>query len=163
MPLKLSVTISKKLGLPAYSSLGASCSVEVELDQSLIFTSVPLFHERVEQVYAVCRDAVGRELARQQGQTPVSDGQGAAKVPADSSNGHTEHRASQKQINYVKQLATQIQGLGARRLEELVDEMFGSPLAELSTSAASELINRLKRIKNGEIDLAALINGHSAD
>lgn len=44
MPLKLHVGISKKLGLPRYSSLGASCNVEVELDHSLLFENLEGFH-----------------------------------------------------------------------------------------------------------------------
>jgi hypothetical protein len=34
MPLRLHVGLTKKIGQPDYGSLGASCSVEVELDQS---------------------------------------------------------------------------------------------------------------------------------
>jgi hypothetical protein len=33
--LKLSVSTSKKIGLPDYGSLGASCGVELELDPRL--------------------------------------------------------------------------------------------------------------------------------
>ena len=36
MPLRLDVGVSKKLGLPAYSSIGASCNLEVELDDGLL-------------------------------------------------------------------------------------------------------------------------------
>jgi len=36
MPLKLNVGVSKKLGLPEYSSVGASCNVEVELDSTML-------------------------------------------------------------------------------------------------------------------------------
>jgi len=36
MPLKLHVSFTKKVGLPEYSSLGAACGVELELDQSLL-------------------------------------------------------------------------------------------------------------------------------
>ena len=36
MPLRLNVGVSKKLGLPGYSSIGASCNLEVELENGLL-------------------------------------------------------------------------------------------------------------------------------
>jgi hypothetical protein len=36
MPLKLNVGVSKKLGMPEYSSVGAACNLEVELDSGLL-------------------------------------------------------------------------------------------------------------------------------
>ena len=67
MPLKLNVGLSKKIGQPDYGSLGASCHVEVELDQALVFDDVDEFHDRAKRVFAACRQAVQDELARQQG------------------------------------------------------------------------------------------------
>ncbi len=49
MPLTLNVGVSKKLGLPDYGSIGATCNVAVELDQSLIFGDLDGFHQRVRQ------------------------------------------------------------------------------------------------------------------
>jgi hypothetical protein len=165
MPLKLNVGLSKKVGQPEYSSLGASCHVEVVLDQSLVFDDLDDFHERVNQVFAACRQAVQDELARQQVVAHVQDAAGQAKstAPAASqSNGHNGHRASQKQLDYAQQLAGQIRGLGIRRLESLATRMFNKPLAELSSLDASGLIDVLKDIKAGRIDLAAALSEAAA-
>jgi len=66
LPLTLNVGLSKKIGQPDYSSLAASCHVEVELDQSLIFHDLEEFHASVSSIFAACRQAVSDELARQQ-------------------------------------------------------------------------------------------------
>lgn len=162
MPLKLNVGISKKVGLPGYSSLGASCNVEVELDHALLFENLEGFHQRVKQAYTACRHAVTHELAGQQetGAAKVLNGQAAASATSDSlSNGLHGNRASQKQIGYLKQLAGQIRGLGVRRLEKLVETMFSKPQADLSSLDASKLIDRLKDVKSGKIELATVLDG----
>lgn len=151
MPLKLNVGISRKIGQPAYGSLGASCYVEVELDQSLIFDDLDGFQERVKHAYVACRQAVSDELDRQ------SHSGGADEVAGDQANGKPHgqaqgHRASQKQLDYARQLAAQIRGLGVRRLETLASQMFAKPLADLSSLDASGLIDALKQIKAGKLD-----------
>ena len=65
MPLKLNVGLSKKVGLPDYGSLGASCSVEMELDSSLLQGKLDAFHANVQRVYGACAQAVQAELDRQ--------------------------------------------------------------------------------------------------
>ena len=64
MPMKLSIGLSKKIGLPDYGSLGASCNVELELDQALIGSDLDGFHDRVRRTFVACRQAVDDELAR---------------------------------------------------------------------------------------------------
>jgi hypothetical protein len=169
MPLKLTVGICKKIGQPDYGSLGASCNVEVELDQSLVFDDVEALQERVTLAYAACRQAVADELARQQPATngQVAGGQTASHATSSQpngaqANGNSGHRATQKQLDYAQQLASQIRGLGVRRLETLAEKMFSKPLADLSSLDASGLIDALKEIKAGKIDLAAALSGASA-
>ena len=164
MPLKLNVGFSKKIGQPDYGSLGASCHVEVELDQALVFADVDKFHDRAKRAFAACHQAVHDELARQQGFAHSQEA--GEQTKAASSNGHGNgqngHRASQKQLDYAQQLAGQVRGLGTRRLEILATQMFSKPLAELTSLDASGLIDALKDIKAGKIDLAAVLNGAAA-
>ena len=165
MPLKLNVGLSKKIGQPDYGSLGASCNVEVELDHALLASDLEGFQQRARQAFSACRQAVNDELARHTGNQPVGD---PAKTAEAAGNGHTRpatngaetsHRASRKQLDYVQQLAGQISGLGVRRLEDLAHKMFSKPLADLSSLDASGLIDTLKQIKAGHIDLEAVLGG----
>ena len=177
MPLKLNLGVSKKLGLPDYGSLGASCHLDLELDSSLIDGDLAGFHERVRRTYAACTQAVDDELARQledagpptrQTALPRSrvsaaaaHGTNGTSKTAAGKNGHPA-RATAKQRDYTQQLAGEIHGLGARRLETLSAKMFGKPLAELTSLDASGLIDTLKQIKGGQIDLEAALSGAAA-
>lgn len=179
MPMKLNVGLSKKLGLSDYGSIGASCHVELELEGSLLQSDLEAFHRHVRGAFVACRQAVQDELARHQDSAAVapaaappektstaatgsfdrrsareSNGSGSAR-----GNGNGAPHASPKQMEYLQQLARQIRGLGVRRLDGLAQKMFGKPLAALTTLDASGLIDTLKSIKAGEIDLNAVLSG----
>lgn len=169
MPLKLNVGLSKKIGLPQYGSLGATCHVEIELDRSLLDGDHDRFQQFVRQSYAACATAVNDELARQQAGVNVNGSRGrqpgdempeslphpavAAANPAEGQ----ENRISQKQRNYARQLAGQIQGIGLRRLDQVVERMFVKPLEALTSLEASSLIDTLKAVKAGSIPLEKLL------
>lgn len=162
MPLTCNVGLSKKVGLPDYGSLGATCNVQFELDGTILQTDQSAFHHKVQNAYAACAQAVNDELNRQR------DGSGDQALPKNDQVGsqpHSRatngngHRATDKQLGYARQLAGQIDGLGARQLDSVCQTMFGKPVADLSTLDASGLIDTLKQVKSGDIDLAAVLKG----
>ncbi len=177
MPLKTNVGVSRKVADNNYGSRGASVNLEVELDSSLI-QEPERFHDRIRQVFRLAQQAIDEELNRQQGSSTAShqtNGAGNGCAAQTSHNGsqtndnsqHTNGNgrngqgtiASEKQIGYARQLAKQIQGLGIRRLDSLAQKMFGKQLVALTTMDASGLIDTLKAIKAGEIDINAVLDG----
>jgi len=190
MPLRLNIGLRKKLGLPDYGSLGASCNVDIELDAALLQTDPEAFQRHARNAYDACRRAVQEELARHQAApatTPASNPSVTTTSVGGNSNGHggngngnghasgngnghtgtghngngrgNGHPASEKQMTYVRQLAGHIKGLGVRRLEALANKMFCKPVASLTSLEASGLIDALKGIKAGEIDLDTVLGG----
>jgi hypothetical protein len=187
MPLTLNVGISKKVGLPDFGSVGATCNVSVELDAALLTREPDAFQRHVRNAYAACSQAVNDELTRQTtpGMAAPSGNGGPTAAPAPNGNGHVaapvapangaagngqtsngngngngngSHGASQKQMGYVNQLARQIRGLGVRKLDSLTGKMFGKPLACLTSLDASALIDTLKAIKDGSVSLEATLS-----
>jgi hypothetical protein len=190
MPITINIGSSKKIGLPNYGSLSASCSVQLEAGHGLLEGDLTEFHRRVREAFAACRQAVEDELARQHEANPSDqaanesrptvlppqyggNGNGSGNngkghrngqnnLPnANAANGQNGHMASEKQISYAQQLAKQIHGLGIRRLETLAQKMFGKPLAAMTSFDASAFIDTLKAIKAGEINLDAVLSGAS--
>ena len=129
---------------------------------------------QIRNAYASCSQAIKEELARQQQRQPAS-GAAPAAVPSGNgdgtpaagnghSNGHSDEenaRVSQKQMDYVRQLAGQIKGLGLRRVDGLTGKMFGKPLADLSAVEAGALIDVLKDVRTGKIELKAALKERS--
>jgi hypothetical protein len=63
--LKLHAGVSKKVGLPDYSSASASCTIEAELDSSLL-NDHEGFQLVVRRAYQSCEQAVADQIARLQ-------------------------------------------------------------------------------------------------
>lgn len=177
MPLKLNVGLSKKLGLPAYSSVGASCHLESELDSTVLQADAQRFHAEAQRLFGLCRQAVEEELARE---LP------ADHQPRSSANGHMLRTAlldegshddalagpcdapgeleppiewgiSERQLSFIQDLARQIQGLGIRRLPALVALQYDKNLTELSSVEASRLIGLLRQVRGGGLSLRTLL------
>ena len=61
--LKLNAGVSKKVGLPGFSSASASCPIEAELDSSLLMDTAG-FQIVVQRAYQSCEQAVEDHIAR---------------------------------------------------------------------------------------------------
>ena len=91
MPLKLNVGVSRKLGLPNYGSVGASCNLELELDATLLERDLDAFHTQIRGAYMAAHQAVHDELARLQAastQAPTKPRARDAVNGSGAGNGH---------------------------------------------------------------------------
>ena len=161
MPLKLNVGLSRKVGEANYGSRGASVNLELELDPAVVDEPERL-HDRIRQLFGLAKDSVDEELnSSRTFPSPVNgsnnghNGNVDQQNPRSATNGYV---ASQKQIDYIQRLACGVNGLGFRQLETLVDKMFGKPVVGLTSLDASELIDCLKAINAGEINLDDALN-----
>ena len=83
--LKLHAGVSKKVGLPGFSSASASCTIEAELDGALL-NDTQGFQMVVRRAYQSCEQAVQDEIARLQGHD------GAHHDGADQATTSSQHR-----------------------------------------------------------------------
>jgi hypothetical protein len=89
--MRLNVGVSRKMGLPDYGSVGASCNLELELDAGLLERDLGSFHTQVRSDYVAAHHAVHDELARLQATNGESRQRSPSRSPrngAESRNGH---------------------------------------------------------------------------
>ena len=154
MPLTLTVGVSRKLGLPNYGSVGATCAVQLELEP-LIFYEQETLHRRIREAFDVCRRAIEEELAKSQASELLPHTEGAedcaeraAPCLADPGNS-TAPLASERQVEFMYHLARQSRALGGQRLKLLVEQLYHRPIEELTATEASRLIDLLKEVRAG--------------
>jgi hypothetical protein len=156
MSLKLVVGVSKKRGLPEYSSVGASCNVEIELETSLLPHDLDTFHQRVRAAYAACRQAVDDELGRLQAhaapwetrQAPANgparrngNSSAAARSSTRSAAGQPRRTATANQVRAIVTIARRQEA----DLPSFLRAQYGVDRPEdLSLAEASQLISRLE-------------------
>jgi hypothetical protein len=171
MPLSLNVGFNRKVGEANYGSRGASVNLEIEVESGLVREPDKL-QAKIDYLFRQAKASVDAQLngngqtqpslpvpASSNGGNGVQNGNGHAPARTNGDgHGNGSHRASEKQFNFINQLARGIRGLGVRRLESLTGKMFGKPLADLSSLDASSLIDTLKAIKDGTVSLDAALN-----
>ena len=157
--LKLHAGVSKKVGLPGFSSASASCTIEAELDSTLLQDHEG-FQVVVQRAYQSCEKAVQDQIARltsdDQPETsqhqppeivevrtaPNITGASVNRIPTNQfTNQPSPRPATASQVKAIRAIA-------ARRKIDLVGllrERFGLTTAdELGIRQASNLIDELK-------------------
>ena len=185
--LKLHAGVSKKVGLPGFSSASASCTIEAELDSSLLQDHEG-FQVVVQRAYQSCEKAVEDQIARLTSEpNDASQPQEVIEVrtsPAISGARITTNGADVRATNGAELLATNraafrdapsprpatasqvkaIRAICARRRIDLVSllrDRFGLTTAdELGIRQASNLIDELKN--DEPADGPAHTNGNGA-
>ena len=166
MPLKLNVGLSKKIGLPNYGSVGASCHVELELEQALLYHDPAEWQQKLEQAFSACREAVNQELGREStapelASQPPGDAGGVSAV--DNFSGDSRLRPS---LGFARPVTPRqlraIEGLALRQrlnLLELLENRFGKyHLESLTRSEASRLIEDLGNRSSNSQELSFVPN-----
>ena len=146
MAAKLSVGLQKKLGLPGYSSIGASCHVEFEVETSLLESNLEGFHKKVHSVYDACHQAVNEQLTRYQSTPSNLSDQSHSQLNCQTNQNPRQvsqesSRATRNQLRSIFAIARN-QGLDPL---QLVRKRFNLNLPEdLTMREASSLIDELK-------------------
>ena len=155
--LKLHAGVSKKVGLPGFSSASASCTIEAELDSSLLQDHEG-FQIVVQRAYQSCEKAVQDQITRltcddhsdasqppeivEVRTAPTITGASVNRIPTNQfSNQPSPRPATASQVKAIRAIA-------ARRKIDLVGllrDHFGLTTAdELGIRQASNLIDELK-------------------
>ena len=152
MAVTVSAGLQQKVGLPDYSSFGASCHVEFEIDRSMLDQNMDGFHQKVADAFAACRQAVNDQLAQQSGHSSPQPGNGQSNgIPHHTR--HTLHSTGGDVAGATKSQIRAIFAIARRQQvdpQSLVQERFHRDrLEDLSIREASSLIDELKSAQTG--------------
>ena len=134
--IKLNAGVSRKVGEPNYGSRGASVNVELELESAVVNDTEALY-EKIRRLFALAKHSVDEELgistsAASNG--PTSNAQ---------SNGGTRP-ATDKQKYAIAAICNEN---GFDEDQEAMG-LFSRPVSQLTLPEASQLIDRLKELRN---------------
>jgi hypothetical protein len=136
MPLKLNISLSRKVGEANYGSRGATVGLELEAEGSLIHNPDE-FYDQVAHLFTLARESADRELAR----PPAAVNNNAVRQRSTAEPSRHERIATPNQLRALMAIARRQEVDLASELRE----RFGlEGIGQLSLRQASELIDALK-------------------
>ena len=138
MAIKANVSFTQKLGQPDYGSVGAGCTLEIEMDSNLLERDPDEFRVQLELAYLTCRQAVEQQLTAFEGpQRPP------ARTNGPQSNNHAPaaRPATQSQQRALWAICNR-SGLNLEAI--CLDEYDVQRADALDIRQASALIDKLK-------------------
>lgn len=139
--LKAIVSYSKKVPVPDadFSSQGFSLSLETEVTE----TDPAAIQARLHQTFELVKASVEQELAQSKGATAPPQQQDNRPSQQSPRNNGGNEKASNKQIKFVTDLATQ-RGIALSEINADVQRKYGvGGLYDLTRKQASELLDEL--------------------
>ena len=134
--IKLNAGVSRKVGEPNFGSRGASVNVELELESSVVNDTEALY-EKIRRLFALAKHSVDEEL----GISTSAPGNG----PTSNAPANTETRlATDKQKHAIAAIC----GENGFDGDQEAMGLFGRPVSRLTLPEASQLIGRLKELRN---------------
>ena len=142
MAIKANVSFTQKLGQPDFGSVGTGCSLEVELDSTLLAKDPAQLQEQLVVAYLTCRQAVQHQL------TPFEQSENVLSLAPVHSNTNGKKRPSRPATQSQQRALWAICNHNGLNLEAACRDEFDVPAADcLSISQASSLIDKLKNEK----------------
>ena len=139
---KVTVGLQQKIGQPNFGSIGASCVVEVQLDDHEA-SDADAINQRIRQAFARCRRSLDEELQQAKSAAPVVQSpvsQGPPRTSAGSA-GRGHRPATEKQIRAIQTICSK---QGIMLASELEARFQVTTPDRLSIGQASTLIDALK-------------------
>ena len=138
MAIKAPVSFTQKLGQPDYGSVGAGCTLEIELDASLLERDPDEVRGQLGLAYLTCRQVVEQQLAAfQNPQRPP--------VRANGKQGNNHASPSRPATQSQQRALWAICHQSGLNLAAVCRDEFDVPDADcLSIAQASVLIDKLK-------------------
>ena len=134
--IKLNAGVSRKVGEPNYGSRGASVNVELELESSVVNDTEALY-EKIRRLFALAKRSVDEELG--------ISASAPSNGPTSSTTSNGEPRPATDKQKYA--IAAICNENGFDEDQETMG-LFGRPVSQLTLPEASQLIDRLKELRN---------------